>query len=213
MSGAMPEVAPSGTEFADLDDFLERQKTIFLLIQERIAHSQLQQASRYNKRHSDVQFQPNDLVLVHRNAYWPGTRAGRKLHHIWYGPFPVASVDGENCTLDLPATRVRRNNTIHKKILKHFVSRLLPTANAPPVTPQEIHDRSDEIISILRTYPDQGVIEVQWQNCEPEDISYIYIYQVARTPHLTRLFDDFDGSTAAIGTNPFARMSHSSSST
>ena len=202
-SGGMPEIAHPGTDFADLDDFMNRQKTIFLLIQERISKSQLQQAIHYNEHHRQVVFQPNDSVLVHRSAYWPGTRSGRKLHHVWYGPFSVTSVDGENCTLELPATRIRRNNVIHRKFLKHYVTRLLPIVNVPPVTPQDVYHRTDEILSILRLYPVHKVIEVQWNHCEPEDISFIYIAQVNRTEYLNRLFDDFEGSPNIIGTNPF----------
>lgn len=86
--GCFSEQDATGTLLGDLDDHILRQQNILLLVQERIAHSQLEQALVYNRKHLLLHFNPGDLVLVHRNAYFPQFAAGRKLHHIWYGLFP-----------------------------------------------------------------------------------------------------------------------------
>lgn len=205
-SGGQSEKEARGTELGDLDDRIIQQNNIFLIIQERIAAAQQKQALQYNKKHRHAEFEVGDKVLVHQQAYWPGYHKGLKLHHIWYGPFPVTAADGANLTLDLPRQRTRRNTTFHMKYIKLYDERTNATPTAPPVTPGQIRQRTNEITKIVSLDTQLNKIEAQWQHCEPSDISLVSPQDLQRTPYLERLLDHYDMSEAdKIGTNRFRK--------
>lgn len=145
------------------------------------------------------------MVLVHRKAYFPQLSAGRKLHHIWYGPFPVLSISGQNCTLELPTTRTRRSPTFHIKYLRHYQSRIQNGPTAPPSTEKQIAERTDDITQILRMSTSPAAAEVCWRNCETFDTSWVTPVAIRASPSFRALLDDFDAVNKPQGTNRFAR--------
>lgn len=66
---------------------MEFQKSIKLLIQERMATSQQKQALQFNKHHRELHIEVGDQVSIHQSAYLK-PQQGQKLHHILYGPSP-----------------------------------------------------------------------------------------------------------------------------
>lgn len=204
-SAGLQETAPIGSELRDLDDYAVRQQTTLLFFQERLAHAQSHQALVYNTHHRSVHFKAGDLVLVHRDAYFPQLTAGQKLHHIWYGPFPVTHYERQNCTLQLPQQRNRRDTTVHVKFLRHYNSRLQSAATAPPVTVDQIQERANDVVSIVRYCTNPPCAEVQWNNAESHDTSWIPIAPLRDHPKFLSLLDDFDGLNTTHGHNRFRK--------
>jgi Chromo (CHRromatin Organisation MOdifier) domain len=87
-----------------------------------IQRAQTKQQKAIDKRHSGVQFQVGDQVmLATRHLYLPWAGSSRKLRQPWVGPFSILSMKGDNAAeLELPVT-MKCHPVQNVSKLKHFL--------------------------------------------------------------------------------------------
>jgi hypothetical protein len=103
-----------------------------------IQKAQVKQQKGINKRHSGVQFQVGDQVmLLTKDLHLPWVGPSRKLRQPWVGPFRIVSMKGDNAAeLDLPRT-MQCHDVQNVSKLKHQLpspERFSGRQEVPPAT-------------------------------------------------------------------------------
>lgn len=152
----------------DGEAFALVQSQILHRTQEFMAAAQETQSRYVNRHRSDINFKEGERVLLHKHAYGKLKR-NSKLQQVYFGPFTILKRVNDNAyTLDMGPS-YKKHVTFNIRWLRKFIERGEDYARLPPQSQEDIKNKINQVVSILRVDPKEKTAEVQWEGCDPAD--------------------------------------------
>lgn len=173
------------------NDFAEMQEALSREVQESMALAQDRQGVQVNRHRTEVEYEEGDLVLLHKDMYGK-FRSNSKLKSVYFGPFKIVKKISNNAyRLDIPGSR-HRYTTYNVSNLRRFTGDNL-YAKPAPASDEEARARVQTVRS-LQGFDANGNMLVNWQGCDPEDITSLPDEYLNELPfeHLKVLHDEFE---------------------
>ena len=178
--------------------YLHNMEAMLLMFRDSLAEAQDQQSLNYNKRHRGLElFKPGDKVLIHKDAY-VRNGAGRKFHYMWFGPFEVVKMLGDqNVEIKRGELSSKRHNVFNVRSVKHYVSTDTQFHQVPKATLEELRKQAQRIVRIVDITKDEQnreILLVMLDGCtevDPVQVSAEELKKILPKRELLRLYEKF----------------------
>lgn len=191
-----------------MKDYLQGMEDRLVMIQDGIAKAQETQSRYYNSKHRAPEtFKPGDKILIKKDAYL-NSPAGRKFHYMWFGPFEVARMIGDQ---DVEIKRgelgSRKHNVFNLRSVKRYVSTDTQFHAVPNLTLKQLRKNPDKIVRIIDSVKnEQGeeVLSLFIDGCTEADPVKVPITELSKFLSkfdLNRLYNKFKKNRPWIRNN------------
>ncbi|CAL9728991.1 Gag-Pol polyprotein [Monosporozyma unispora] len=200
--------------YKGMEEWLQDMDSSLLVTREGVAESQLTQSIHYNKRHREIpKYKPGDKILIHKDAYAP-KNSGRKFHYMWFGPFTIESLKGEQ-TVKISRGELHNNkkhNVFNIRAIKKFRKFESQFNKVTSATMKDLEKDASVINRITHLFKDSNGLEmalVMVDNSTELDLLKVSLWDLKRLLPVTRynyLINKYYKNRSWLKKGPMARL-------
>ncbi|QNQ00124.1 Retrovirus-related Pol polyprotein from transposon 17.6 [Yarrowia lipolytica] len=148
-----------------MDEWLEKMKTVQGEVRDRIVEMQGAQEARVNQHRRDVSVKVGDMVLVHRKAYY-NKGEDSKMHDVFFGPYRALKQVYDNAFEVALPPESKRHRNINVQFLKKYEERD-EYLSQPPVHEEQQRANIHTIVRFAGMDQENEEVLCTWEGCDP----------------------------------------------